>query len=109
MVSDYYDSPEDIELCLNCNKPFCNNCLSRIRRNRPRKNIGREVLQIDKLTDEPIAIYETAKDASIILEISSSGIYACLHGKRITAGGYKWKLAKEATKPCTTYPKSNNE
>jgi len=56
------------------------------------------IIQFDK-DGKFIKYWNSASDASII-GINESNIRACLygtckHGKRITAGGFKWKYAKE--------------
>lgn len=55
-----------------------------------RKVIGRSVVQYTK-TGEFVKIWECMIDASKDLNISYSGINACCHGKRLSAGGYIWK------------------
>lgn len=53
----------------------------------------KSVEQYDKET--LIAIYKSIEIASILLGIDDGSICKCCMGKRITAGGYIWKYAKE--------------
>ena len=54
-------------------------------------------LKIVQLTKDGVIIkgWNSVKEASMNLSISENNIYASCIGKRITAGGYKWKYIKD--------------
>lgn len=49
------------------------------------------VLQLDRNSGEVLNTYKTIKEASIITNTSREGIYDCVNGVAIVAGGYKWR------------------
>ena len=87
------DTREDIQKCLNCKLARCIDCLSRVPRltGRTQKTA---VLQIDRDSDETIAVFDSLTHAQSVTGINRTSISQCLHGKLPQAGGYKWKEAK---------------
>ena len=55
-----------------------------------RKACAKPILQLDKQTGEVIRCWECAADASRELGINNGKISECCHGKRNSAGGFKW-------------------
>lgn len=55
----------------------------------------RAVVQYNLQTDKKIKIFESILQASKELNISDSAICNACSGKKISAGGYKWKYVKE--------------
>ena len=51
---------------------------------------GKEVIQIDKNTNQPIAVYQTGGQASRETGVDDGTIYKVLTKQRRYAGGYKW-------------------
>ncbi|MCK4501262.1 hypothetical protein KAU11_12250, partial [Candidatus Babeliales bacterium] len=49
------------------------------------------ILQINKTTNETIAVWGSIKEAMIATGVNISCISACCRGKQKTAGGFKWK------------------
>jgi len=54
----------------------------------------KQVIQLDKQTNEIIKIYESAKAASIELKCDASSIQKVCRGERKTCAGYKWQYSK---------------
>lgn len=53
---------------------------------------NKNIVMINKDTDEIIRKYDSIKEASIDNEISLHAISMCLNGRSKTSGGYKWKF-----------------
>lgn len=58
---------------------------------------SKPVLQIDKNTNETIAIFSSIKEVNKQLGYSNGHISQCCKGKRKTCGGYIWKYKESAT------------
>lgn len=56
---------------------------------------GKEVVQLDKETNEPIAVFPTGTQASKETGIDDGTIYKVLTKQRPNAGGYKWMKLSE--------------
>jgi hypothetical protein len=61
------------------------------------KTIEKKVLMLS-LDNEPLLWFDSMTEASKMCEINLGNIVQCCKGKRKTAGKYKWKYYKEATK-----------
>ena len=86
------DDANSIQKCLECEKPFCDNCLGRDENSkwvRP-YNTG-WYIQIDPETGKEVARYTTGYKAADAVGVSQTTLSQCANGKRQTAGGYKWK------------------
>ena len=100
----YNDTPEDVQRCLNCEKPKCNNCLgnktppSSKPDRRGRK--GRAVEQIDPTTGEVLARYQSFEEAGRAVEVKPHTIGQVCKGVpgHHTAAGYKWRFADDKEK-----------
>ena len=59
----------------------------------PNKDIfhTKKVAQIDKKTNEILAVYESMAEAARICNVSYAGIYNVCRGKAKTSGGFIWK------------------
>lgn len=55
---------------------------------------NKQIYQIDKNTNQIIALYKNAADASRLTNISSACIRNVCHNKNKTAGGYIWKYVE---------------
>ncbi len=55
-------------------------------------NVSKRVLQLDKITSEVLAEYESAGAAAKAISGSQSNISACINGRKKTAYGYKWEF-----------------
>lgn len=70
----------------------CQNISSEERKKRAKLSIGQPVAQLDKITNEIIAIYSSREDACRAIGKQTNGhIAEVCSGKRKTAYGYKWK------------------
>ena len=67
-------------------------------RNKNKDKYNKQVLQIDKLTGQVIATFESASLAGAELEIDRSCISKVCRGERATAGGYRWEYLNEYKK-----------
>lgn len=56
---------------------------------------GKTVMQIDRETNQRVAIYESISEASQAANISPTTIRVALQNKNRTAGGFKWRYANE--------------
>lgn len=54
---------------------------------------SKSVIMYDKSMNK-LKIFESASDAELKMNVSHSHISQCCTGKRLTAGGYKWKFAQ---------------
>lgn len=54
---------------------------------------SKSVIMYDKNMNK-LMVFESASDAELKMNISHSHISQCCTGKRLTAGGYKWKFAQ---------------
>lgn len=59
------------------------------------KSLMTPVEQIDIETNTVVGCFESTRDAFRNTGIDSSSITACCHGRRKTAGGYKWRFPVE--------------
>lgn len=59
------------------------------------KQSAKAVLQLDKLTGEVIAEYESVCEAEKQTDISADNIRLCCKGKRKSAGRYCWRFREE--------------
>ena len=85
------DDPDNIQMCLNCTKPRCTNCLSPTPERKTEKNYLRcPVVQLDPKTKRAIAVYASPREASEDTGISVHSIYKCSRGIYKFAGGYRW-------------------
>lgn len=57
--------------------------------------LSKQVLQIDKTTNEVIAEFPSVSEVQRQLRIRISNISECCNGKLNTAGGFKWQYKKE--------------
>lgn len=88
------DNKEVIEMCLNCIRPRCNNCVEYNER-AAKAEYRCGYVQLDKYTGDLIAVYETATEAMKKTGIRTSSIYGCVNGQLYTAGGFVWKRQKD--------------
>ena len=82
------DSERDI--CLNCSKPKCTNCLAKIS---GLQNKYVPILQIDQKTRQVVAIHENIKEAAR----ASGGSYTSVQRavkNHIPFRGYLWKKSR---------------
>lgn len=56
------------------------------------KQNKKKICQIDIKTNKIINIYDSIKEASIILKCSRPNLSSCLNKKRLTVAGYKWEF-----------------
>ncbi len=56
---------------------------------------SKRVLQLDKDTEEVVAVYPSIKSAEMAMNTSYVG--KCCHGKQKTTAGYKWKFENETS------------
>lgn len=90
----YGDAPEDIQKCLSCTKPRCNDCLRY--QATPRLNSKCvPVQQLNRETGEVITVFPSVAEATRHTNIHKSQIYACLRGTLPQAGGFGWRKLKE--------------
>ena len=83
----------DIETCRKALENF--NITAEMRQVRGRETIIKSVMQLDKDTNEILAIYPSIQAAYNVLNKQHSGhIAAVCTGKRKTAYGYKWKYSE---------------
>lgn len=81
---------EERDICLNCPKPECTNCLGTVR---GFKNKYVPILQIDPATNKIVAIHDSIQEA-----VRATGLrYSSLH-RAITKnkpwGGYLWRKSR---------------
>lgn len=81
-----YDSPSEIDQCLNCDKPKCNNCLcvpKTTRRGRPKKPIVCFLGDYERY-------FPSVREAAAEMHICEAGIRnSALYGFK--SGGYFWR------------------
>ena len=74
------------DICLNCPKPRCDNCMEWRDDLKPRP----EIEQIDLVTGEVLAVFSSVLEASRHTGIYKAGIYKAINFGQI-AGGYRWR------------------
>ena len=55
-------------------------------------NVSKRILQLDKISGQVLAEYESVGAAAIAISGSQPNISACINGRKKTAYGYKWKF-----------------
>lgn len=93
MQSNYYDSKDQIEKCLNCRRRECVNCLSE--RKYQSLDVGDKhkmtsVKQVDPVSGEQIKWYRSIYAAAKATGTTPDSIKKCILGMSETAGKYKW-------------------
>lgn len=87
---------EQIDKCLNCTKPKCDNCLSKMLVSKPKVYRKEGVKVIQYTTEwERVCIYPSFKDASTRVGVSASSIRKAAHGYRRTSAGYIWREIRD--------------
>lgn len=75
------------EICLNCKKYRCDNCLEWRDNIKPRP----EIEQIDPKTGEVVAVFQSVADAIKYTDATKNTIYKALNNRGKLAGGYLWR------------------
>lgn len=55
-------------------------------------NVSKSVLQLDKISEQILAEYESVGAAAKAVSGSQPNISACINGRKKTAYGYKWEF-----------------
>lgn len=91
------DPPEQVERCLSCRRPACNNCAKHNKQRRLSGQYRVPVYQYD-MQMRLINIWPTASHAAQALGLGNSHISSAISGRQKTAGGFIWRREKkEAT------------
>lgn len=77
----------EIEICLNCKKPRCNNCLRHINE---KKKVTR-IVQINPKTQEVIHTYEDYNAAAEAIGVSERTIRRVTHPSSVAYAGFLWR------------------
>ena len=81
---------EDIQKCLNCNKPSCTNCLRNDKPyNKKKKNFI--IAQIDPDTDETVKIHKSYQEAAEAACTSERNIRRYTYPQAPVYRGYLWR------------------
>ena len=90
---------ESQEWCINVRKGAKKRSESQDWRNNNRdanrRRLAKPILQIDKDTNEVVRRWECMSDATREIGVNRPHISQCCHGKRKTAGGFRWRYATE--------------
>ena len=78
-----YDTPENIERCLNCEKPHCTNCLGSVPHMVPMAVVRTKGKSVERFSSVKEAVEKTG--------FARSTIYDAAKNRR-NIGGYNWRF-----------------